>query len=499
MLKRLSALVIAGAALAACSESSQPTGVVPVPGGANQSILAELTCRVDVASSSVSCASAGPAAVAGRSSDLILGGQNSYVKLTSTNVVTTPTVSITADVTVKNLTGQPWGVDSLGALDTAAVKVFVVQPPTNPVVIANPTGTASFTASNQQYFKYSGALLGVDGILSPGETSGAINWQFTLNGAANFTFGVLIVADMPDEQGTLRWVRDTLAGPAGVEYLTSVWGTSASDVWVGGAAGGPTSLQHWTGSSWAPSPGYCSTAGKCATTGIWGTASNDVWAVGTEILHYDGVAWNFDDVPPATLRAVWGSASNNVYTGGDAGGLYRYNGTFWSQIGSGTSGLGTEPVSAIWGTSASNVYVGTADPGMASGLALHRFNGTTWSTVAGANINGVRSIWGSSANDIYVGGDFGYLRHWNGTAWSTITGLGVGGLDGFQGIWGNAANDVYAAQRDGDIWHYNGHVWTSLSNPGIGLFGIWGSGRDVFAVGFGSGVIVNNLAIRGMR
>ena len=142
MLKRLCSLTIAAAVLAACSESSQPTGIVPVPADANQAVLAQLTCRVDAVASTMSCAPVGPAAAAGRSNDLILGGQNTYVKLTSTNVVTNPTVSVTADVTVKNLTNQPWNTGDGATVDTAGVKVFFVQQPTSPVVISNPTKVA---------------------------------------------------------------------------------------------------------------------------------------------------------------------------------------------------------------------------------------------------------------------------------------------------------------------------------------------------------------------
>jgi hypothetical protein len=505
MLKRLCAVVISGATLAACSESSLPTGVIPVPAGANQAVLAQLTCKVDAVASTMSCVPAGPAAAAGRSSDLILGGQGTYVKLTSSSVVTTPTVSVTANVTVKNLTGQPWNTGDGTTVDTAGVKVFFQTLPTSPVVISNPTDSAVFTGSTKQpYFKYSGTtLLSADQILAAGETSGAINWNFQLNGATTFTFGVLIVAKMPDETGTLRWVRDTLSATQAVEYLQAVWGTSATDVWVGGPYGGPTALQHWNGSSWTPAGGYCTLAPlTCATTSIWGSASNDVWAVGSEFLHNTGAGWAYEDTPLATLRTVWGTAANNVYAGGDGGDIYQYNGTFWSQLSKATTGLANQTVTAIWGTSASNIYFGTSDGGTTGGLGVRRFDGTSWSTVS-AGINSVRSIWGSSASDIYVGGETGLLRHWNGTSWSTVTAaFSTGANDAIFGIWGTASNNVFVTETTGGLWHYNGSSWVKLSNTSIGLFGVWGSGRDVFAVGYVPGAVggeFDNLVLRGMR
>ena len=494
MLKRLCALIIAGATLAACSESSQPTGVIPVPVDANEYVLAQLTCRVDAAASTMSCAPANAARVDGRSSDLILGGQNVYVKLTSTNVVTTPTVTTTADVSVKNLTNQPWNTGNGTTIDTAGVKVFFQAGPTNGVVIANPTGTATFTAAGQKYFKYSGAgLLGADGILSPGETSGTINWQFTLNGASSFTFSVLIVAKMPDETGALRFVGDTLTQAGGSEFKLSIWGSSATDVWAGGA-GGSTAFHHYDGTSWT------AFASPNQVSGLWGTASSNIWAASsTRILHYDGVSWTADPFIAAdALFAVWGSSATDVYAGGATGTLIHYDGLAWSAVGS--SGLAaSEDVTAIWGTSSSNVYVGAATA--TAGLGLHRWNGTSWSTVT-AGINAVRAIWGSSATDIYVGGDFGFMRHWNGTSWSTVGGFGTTAIDVIQGIWGTGANNVYLVQRSGKIWHsVNGGVtWFPYTAPGVNLLAIWGADdRHIFAAGFGSVATFNNVVIRGIR
>lgn len=494
MLKRLCSLIIAGATLVACSESSLPTGVVPAPVAANQSVLAQLTCRVDATAGTLSCAPAGPAATSGRSNDLILGGQNVYVKLTSTNVVTTPTVSITADVTVKNLTGQPWNTGNGTTVDTAGVKVFFQTLPTSPVVISNPTDSAAFTGSAKQpYFKYSGTtLLGADQILSPGETSGAINWNFQLNGATSFTFGVLIVAKMPDETGALRWVHDTLTQTAGSEYKLAVWGSSATDVWAGGT-GGSTAFHRYNGTTWT------AYAWPNDVNGIWGAASNDVWAVSSvNIAHFNGTSWTADAyIAPDALNTVWGSSSTDVYAGGATGTLAHYDGVSWSTVAS--SGLvAGEEVTSIWGTSSSNVYVGAASA--TAGQGLHRWNGTSWSTVA-AGINAVEAVWGSSATDIYVGGDFGFLRHWNGTSWSTISGFGSAAGDVIQGIWGTAANNVYLVQRNGRIWHSvnNGVTWFYYTANGSNLLGIWGADdRNIFAAGYGN-VALKNIVVRGIR
>jgi hypothetical protein len=500
MLKRLCALVIAGATLAACSESSPPTGVIPVVNDANQSILAQLSCRVDAAASTLSCAPAGPASASGRSNDLILGGQNVYVKLTSTNVVTTPTVSVTADVTVKNLTGQPWNTGDGTTVDTAGVKVFFVNLPTNGVVISNPTDSAVFTASPKQpYFKYSGTtLLGADQILSAGETSGVINWNFQLNGATSFTFGVLIVAKMPDETGTLRWVRDTTSKTTSGGYLVSAWGASATDVWAGGAgagtASGATALQHWDGASWTP---YTWNGGD--VNGLWGTSSSNIYgAASGNIIHWNGASWSAEAyAPAASLVTIWGSSATDIYAGGQSGTLAHYDGVSWSTV-SGTGIAAGELVTAIWGTSSSNVYVATASATV--GLGLHRWNGTSWSTVNAGDPR-IRSIWGSSSTDIYVGGDFGFVAHWNGASWSTISGFGTTANDGIQGIWGSSSSSIYLVTAGGTIWHSadSGVHWFSLPNSGIRLIAVWGSSRNVFAVGYPVSAPYYGIVMRGMR
>jgi hypothetical protein len=485
MLKRLCSMVIAGAALAACSESSQPTAVIPTPIGANEAVVAQLTCRVDAIASTMSCVPAGPAAAAGRSSDLILGGQNTYVKMTSTSVVTDPGVSVTADVTVQNLTNQPWNTGDGTTVDTAGVKVFFQTLPTSPVVISNPTDSAVFTGSSKQpYFKYSGTtLLSSDQILKSGETSGVINWNFQLNGQSTFSFGVLIVAKMPDETGSLRWVRDTTSKATSGGYLLSTWGASATDVWASGAgsgtASGATALQHWDGSSWT-----AYTWNGNDVNGLWGTSSTNVYgAAGGAIIHWNGSSWSAESyTPAASLLAIGGTSATDIYAGGQNGTLAHYDGVSWTTVSS-TGIAGTEVVTGIWGSSSSNVYVATASGTL--GLGLHRWNGTSWSTVNPGDPR-IRSIWGSSSTDIYVGGDFGFLAHWNGTSWSTITGFGTTSDDGIQGIWGSSSSNVYLVTAGGAIWHSTdgGAHWYSYTSSGIRLIAVWGSGRNVFAVGY---------------
>ena len=57
------------------------------------------------------------------------------------------------------------------------------------------------------------------------------------------------------------------------------------------------------------------------------------------LLHWDGGAWEIrDDLGTAeTLTGVWGSATSDVFVVGHKGLAWRYNGSAWSGLGTGTS------------------------------------------------------------------------------------------------------------------------------------------------------------------
>ena len=79
------------------------------------------------------------------------------------------------------------------------MRVFFVEEPNNGVEVVNFNDVGTFTESEpQKYYEYSGAQLGGDGILAPGETSGAKTWEFALNGATEFQFSVLVWTAVPD-------------------------------------------------------------------------------------------------------------------------------------------------------------------------------------------------------------------------------------------------------------------------------------------------------------
>ena len=475
MLKRLSAVILSAATLAACSEISTPTETGALATPTPRALLAQLTCKADVAAKRISCSPTGPS-LAGVSADLIIGGQDTYTKLVSTNVITTAGVSLTGDVTVQNLTAQPWATPDGTTATGNGVRVFFYTLPNNGVTVANADGTGTFTASNQPYYQYSGAALGADGILASSEVSSSKNWQFNLNGASSFTFQVYVTTQLPDEGGVLLWTPSTVAQSAPTENINAIWGASASDIWIAGKTG-PNVLQHWNGTSWSSFAG----AESVDMVALWGSGSADVYAVGsTKMQHWNGSTWSDTTSAPNTLLAVWGSSATDVYACGKTGTLVHSSGGAFAAVAG--NPLGTEDCAAIWGSSSSDVYIGEAN--------VYHYNGTSWSTVS-AGITGVRAIWGTSPTDVWIGGTGGNVVHYNGTSWSTP--ITVGNTD-VGGIWGTSTSDVYLANRAGSIWHYNGSNWVRYRNPADSYVGVWGSGRtDVWVVGADAAFQVNKV------
>lgn len=155
-----------------------------------------LDCAADIHTANFSCASASPSSAA--SSNLIVGGQDQFVRLVSESVTIEDGV-FTAAVTVQNLTLQPFATTDGETPSNRGVRVVFTRGPDNGVVLKDPDGRMPITSSSpSEYYQYGADALGGDGILSQGETSQPKEWQFELNGATEFEFSVLVRTSVPD-------------------------------------------------------------------------------------------------------------------------------------------------------------------------------------------------------------------------------------------------------------------------------------------------------------
>src|SRR5690606_17361000 len=184
---------------AACTdEPAGPLGLAPDTGDDASALAMQLTCTVDVRAGSMACDPSSPSGGSGPWMNLIVGSQHQFVRLAND----APSVSDgiwSANVTVQNLTLQPFGTPDGSTPHADGVRVFFVDEPSNGVSIADWDGVGAFTGSDgQKYYEYAGAVLGADGILGQGEVSGSRTWEFELNGATTFRFSVLVSTTVPD-------------------------------------------------------------------------------------------------------------------------------------------------------------------------------------------------------------------------------------------------------------------------------------------------------------
>ena len=171
------ALLLAIAA-AACSDRANPVAPTPAaPGTPSAPVTIQtLDCTADRNTLTVSCKPASPDGGGGAAGDIIVGNQNVYVKLTSSNVVyNSGTGSFTFDVTVQNLIEQPMGTTDGTTLAPGGIRVFFHQQPTvtsgTGSVAVVPDGFATFTAAGQPYYQYNNLLV-------QNATSPAKGWTF---------------------------------------------------------------------------------------------------------------------------------------------------------------------------------------------------------------------------------------------------------------------------------------------------------------------------------
>ncbi|MDB4948666.1 MAG: non-specific endonuclease [Gemmatimonadetes bacterium] len=214
------AAVFAVFAAAACSDRSAvapeagPAPVLPTSPG---SAIRALDCVVNVRGGTIGC---GPEGLpAGVHADAVVGGQNVYVRMASTNVAYDPDGEVlSADVTVQNLLPQAMGTRDGTAVDSAGIKVFftgapVTQTGTGSVTVTNADGTGTFLGGSQQFFRY-------DEKLDSGQVSAPKSWHFAVPvEVTSFTFKVYVATPLKP----LMIINELMSDPAVVVDSLGEW------------------------------------------------------------------------------------------------------------------------------------------------------------------------------------------------------------------------------------------------------------------------------------
>ena len=240
------------------------------------------------------------------------------------------------------------------------------------------------------------------------------------------------------------------------DHPRAVWARTPADVWIVGTdptmppgIGSPTIL-HYDGTTWTATASPTSNF----LTHIWGSSASDIWAVGTEggIIHYDGATWSgVASGTAGNLWGLWGTSPSDIWVGGEYV-ILHYDGSQWSTVSISKFALG------IWASSPSDVWAATS-PGL-----LH-YDGARWSTIPSGflfdnapNTGGQPdAVWGSSPSSVWLGGSNGVaaypccgkMQYYDGSRWSDVrlaAGTGV-----IAAIWGSSASDVWAGTALGII------------------------------------------------
>lgn len=155
-----------------------------------------------------------------------------------------------------------------------------------------------------------------------------------------------------------------------------------------------------------------------------------------------------------SLGAMWGTAKDDIWAGGDASGLFHWNGVGWT----------LEPISpppapalplitAIWGNRRDNYY-------LSMNGALYHYDGASWTAMA--TPGGAYKISGSADNNIWATSSGGNVLRYDGSSWSAIPiVVGTGGVD----LYTSGPNDVWVLAPRDALYHYDGAGWSAYSNP----------------------------------
>ncbi|HEX5872968.1 MAG TPA: hypothetical protein VFY65_21195, partial [Longimicrobium sp.] len=498
----------------ACTDQLPTARAVPPPTG--ETVRAGIACTVAVAAGEVRCDALSGG---GGSRNVILGGQNKYVRLASTDLAYDSVAGVfQMNVTVQSLLGQPMGTPD--GTTATGVRVFFERLPaatsgTGEVTVNNADSVGAFTRLDQPYFEY-------PEILEPYGASRPRVWRFNVpKTVAAFSFAVYIDTELPAEQGALRWTHEWGYGTRVWTPFDAIWGASRGHVhavagrWILGLDSAGWSLR-------ARAPGEL--------YDVWGASRYEVYAAGDSgvVMRFDGNRWQTRRAPTAPHQLsglwtdggdLWAVGRRRDVPGGDVDGLILRSaddGQTWAETLS--PGAGKRYLRDVFRVDGSVYVVGFEDPLVTGAsprkgvLLRSRDGGATWSDSLFSSPSGITffSVWADGPDDVYIGGELleaprvrkTILMHSTdgGATWTTAPSIpgdvqnlwrvpggrlyaaGSGGIlvndggtwsqfeggcvslgAGWMGVWGSAENDLHAVANPDFAWRYDGTCWRSTS------------------------------------
>jgi hypothetical protein len=123
-----------------------------------------------------------------------------------------------------------------------------------------------------------------------------------------------------------HWTGTTwqTTSPTGVLQVDRFWSPGPGEIWAFG--GKP---MRWSGTAWVDVP----TASGGSGLAMWGASAGDAWLVGAagSIQHWNGTAFEKRTSPTTQdLKAVLGKAANDIYAVGALGTILHWDGVNWT-------------------------------------------------------------------------------------------------------------------------------------------------------------------------
>jgi hypothetical protein len=292
-------------------------------------------------------------------------------------------------------------------------------------------------------------------------------YALLVSGSNVYAAGKFTTADGSTANRVAKWDGTNWtplgSGMNGPVYALAMWGTNLC------AGGSFTSadgnllnkgLAKWNGSNWSPvgSSFYIYSAQVQALAVIGNTLYAGGVIGSSPLASYDGFFWS-TTIGNGLNGSVYALAvsGSNLYAGGTFTAplncIAKWNGSFWSALGTGMSGTDANMVDAL-AVSGSNVYAGGdfTQAGSTPAGSIAKWNGSSWSSlgigVSGSNVHALVNTMAASGNDLYVGGDFRFasgvaadrIAKWNGNSWSALG----SGMNSNVFALAVSGNDVYA-------------------------------------------------------
>jgi hypothetical protein len=143
----------------------------------------------------------------------------------------------------------------------------------------------------------------------------------------------------------------TLAATPDADFV-ALWGDTPTTIFALGIAPSGYRAYLYDGAAWNLM------ADQVQGTSLWGSSAADVYAVGLGgrgAYHYDGRSWShtFPGNSGYENAAVGGTSSSNVFVVGNRGSVLRFDGSVWQTQNSGTNEILTD----VWGDSAIDVFI----------------------------------------------------------------------------------------------------------------------------------------------